>query len=281
MSDDLTNLRTLAAKFLQLKGDGPWRIVITDTEGPTGIAPACTSPDHPADEMDDILDCCGPDIETWHPHVASYLVALLNAAPGLLGEVEKLRREVDITSTANVAYWETQAVIDEFLGPDVMDGACAGLAAEVRLLGEQRDKARAEAVRMKDQRNKIARDGADLIDERNTALEQLAIQRGLCADHNVDHALTQIALEDARAELARLTAELANRPRVWFPGAAEPEVGTTVLTTVGNLLTRYTLGWGPSHVGWHWLFDIGGHPFLVEHRATTDAGEVRGGEVGR
>lgn len=69
-----------------------WRVVITDSESPTGIAPVCTAEgdrdEH--DEVDDgtgpmrdehgVYGCCPtPWIDTFLPTTAAYLVELLNA----------------------------------------------------------------------------------------------------------------------------------------------------------------------------------------------------------
>lgn len=94
---DLSTLRAAAMRLLTAGQEQPattWRIVITDTESPSGIGLVCTDPHHPGipdigverDEFG-VYDCCPPVIETWHESVAAYLVALLNAdaavsAPG-------------------------------------------------------------------------------------------------------------------------------------------------------------------------------------------------------
>jgi hypothetical protein len=70
-----------------------WRVIYTDSESPTGIAPVCTAEgvddehhviaDHPSGPMRDeqgVYDCCPtPQIETGSPVMAAYLVELLNA----------------------------------------------------------------------------------------------------------------------------------------------------------------------------------------------------------
>lgn len=69
-----------------------WRIIHTDSESPTGLAPVCSGersdslhmiedyPDGPARDEEGVYDCCpGPQIETYSPVWAAYLVELLNA----------------------------------------------------------------------------------------------------------------------------------------------------------------------------------------------------------
>ncbi|MGQ5576702.1 hypothetical protein [Streptomyces sp. ECR3.8] len=67
-----------------------WRVIATDSESLTGLAPVCTAdrrfheiPDYPGGpKYDDegVYDCCPwPQIETYSVDVAAYLVALLNA----------------------------------------------------------------------------------------------------------------------------------------------------------------------------------------------------------
>jgi hypothetical protein len=69
-----------------------WRVVITDSESPTGLAPVCTGessdalhmiddyPGGPTRDEDGVYDCCPwPQIETNSTAMAAYLVELLNA----------------------------------------------------------------------------------------------------------------------------------------------------------------------------------------------------------
>ncbi|MFI9600371.1 hypothetical protein ACIHCX_10900 [Streptomyces sp. NPDC052043] len=72
-----------------------WRVIYTDSESPTGVAPICTAEgvddehhvidDHPSGPRRDdegVYDCCPwPQFETDSPVVAAYLVELLNAEP--------------------------------------------------------------------------------------------------------------------------------------------------------------------------------------------------------
>lgn len=80
-----------------------WRVIITDTEGPTGVAPVCAVQDQPDGLHDNVAygrmteddvarhrlprfdtggvyDCCpAPDLETWSYDRASAVAAFLNA----------------------------------------------------------------------------------------------------------------------------------------------------------------------------------------------------------
>lgn len=91
----LAKARGAAAVMLRLDTgqDRPtWRVIITDSESPTGIAPVCTGersdalhmiddyPGGPKRDEDGVYDCCpSPQIETCSETVAAYLVELLNA----------------------------------------------------------------------------------------------------------------------------------------------------------------------------------------------------------
>jgi hypothetical protein len=70
-----------------------WRVVETDTESPSGVAPVCDKPTEHAEwttqssltntrpDSPDTYDCCpGPFIECWSPHTAKQIAAALNAA---------------------------------------------------------------------------------------------------------------------------------------------------------------------------------------------------------
>jgi hypothetical protein len=63
-----------------------WRIIMTDTESPTGMAPVCDKPDVHAmmygerPDALDVYDCCPhPHIETYGESDARTLVDALNA----------------------------------------------------------------------------------------------------------------------------------------------------------------------------------------------------------
>jgi hypothetical protein len=68
-----------------------WRVIFTDSESLTGVAPVCTAeqrdlhtiPDYPGGPIrdeDGVYDCCPwPQFETYSTAMAAYLVALLNA----------------------------------------------------------------------------------------------------------------------------------------------------------------------------------------------------------
>jgi len=64
----------------------PWRVIMTDTEGPTGIAPVCETDHTPHSEdgesqlKDWVFDCCpGPHIELWSEGAAVELAARFTA----------------------------------------------------------------------------------------------------------------------------------------------------------------------------------------------------------
>lgn len=91
----LTKAREAAAEILRQDTgtDHPkWRLILTDSESLTGLAPVCTAersdafheiPDYPGGpkrDEDGVYDCCPwPQVETYSEAVAAYLVALLNA----------------------------------------------------------------------------------------------------------------------------------------------------------------------------------------------------------
>lgn len=67
-----------------------WRVIATDSESLTGLAPVCTAdrrfheiadyPGGPKYDDEGVYDCCPwPQVETYSVAVAAYLVALLNA----------------------------------------------------------------------------------------------------------------------------------------------------------------------------------------------------------
>ncbi|MGW1015646.1 hypothetical protein [Streptomyces niveus] len=90
----LTKARNNAAAMLASDSGEPfaWRVIITDTESPTGFAPVCHTPtsdalhmihDYPGGPIrdeDGVYDCCPwPQVETFSEPLAAYVVALLNA----------------------------------------------------------------------------------------------------------------------------------------------------------------------------------------------------------
>ncbi|MFE5662423.1 hypothetical protein ACFQ7W_00635 [Streptomyces niveus] len=96
----LAKARTSAAAMLADDNGQPhhWRVIVTDTESPTGFAPACrasTSDDvhmiadfHGGPIRDEygVYDCCPwPQVETFSEPFAAYVVALLNADQGPTG----------------------------------------------------------------------------------------------------------------------------------------------------------------------------------------------------
>lgn len=69
--------------------DQKWRVIITDTERETGIAPVCTFPAHP-DDKDGVYDCCDyPQIECWNTETAERLVKMLN------GQFDEIPEAID------------------------------------------------------------------------------------------------------------------------------------------------------------------------------------------
>ncbi|MBT2505117.1 hypothetical protein J7I98_04240 [Streptomyces sp. ISL-98] len=76
-----------------------WRLIITDSESPTGVALVCTAersdalhmihdyPGGPIRDEEGVYDCCPwPQIETFSSIFAAYLVELLNADAAAQGE---------------------------------------------------------------------------------------------------------------------------------------------------------------------------------------------------
>ena len=72
----------------EFDGDTTWRIIDTDTELPTGVAPACPLPDvhammhgGPATDTAIYDECCatvGPHLECWSEYSAIEVCAMLN-----------------------------------------------------------------------------------------------------------------------------------------------------------------------------------------------------------
>lgn len=101
-NEPLAKARAAASVMLRLDTgqDRPrWRVIITDSESPTGIAPVCTGersdalhmiedyPGGPQRDEDGVYDCCPwPQFETCSETVAAYLVELLNADPARADE---------------------------------------------------------------------------------------------------------------------------------------------------------------------------------------------------
>ncbi|MEU1919293.1 hypothetical protein ABZ742_03870 [Streptomyces albogriseolus] len=92
-TDRLAEARAGAAEILKQDTgvDFPkWRLIATDSESLTGLAPVCTAdrrfheiadyPGGPKYDDEGVYDCCPwPQIETYSTAVAAYLVELLNA----------------------------------------------------------------------------------------------------------------------------------------------------------------------------------------------------------
>lgn len=81
-----------------LRDGQQWRTVITDSDSLDGIAPRCTSPDHPEDDklqQGVAYDCCDfRPIETHNAKLAEFFVAATRAVPALLAEREQLAARV-------------------------------------------------------------------------------------------------------------------------------------------------------------------------------------------
>ena len=65
-----------------------WRVIITDSESLTGVAPVCEHQDDPTGPhaldgmqlVDSVCDCCPhPHIETYNERYAAFLVEYFNA----------------------------------------------------------------------------------------------------------------------------------------------------------------------------------------------------------
>lgn len=58
-----------------------WRVIFTDSESLTGIAPVCTEPGRHEIDIDTVYDCCpGPHIECWSERRAKEIAAALTEA---------------------------------------------------------------------------------------------------------------------------------------------------------------------------------------------------------
>lgn len=82
-----------------LRDGQQWRTVITDSDSLDGIAPRCTSPDHPEDDklqQGVVYDCCDfRTIETHSAKIAAFFVGATRAVPALLGERDALHSQVE------------------------------------------------------------------------------------------------------------------------------------------------------------------------------------------
>lgn len=95
MSENLAKARAAVVEILRQDtgADHPkWRVIITDSESPTGVAPVCAGgrsdalhmidnyPGGPKRDEEGVYDCCPwPQFDTYQADVAAYLVELLNA----------------------------------------------------------------------------------------------------------------------------------------------------------------------------------------------------------
>jgi len=66
-----------------------WRVIVTDTERPSGVAPVCPAvasgghliPDSEGTDETGVYDCCpGPHIECWSESTANEVSKVLTAA---------------------------------------------------------------------------------------------------------------------------------------------------------------------------------------------------------
>ncbi|MFF3190508.1 hypothetical protein [Streptomyces misionensis] len=96
VNETLAKAREAAAALFEVEAGEHrpmWRVIYTDSESPTGIAPVCNAegiddehhtianhPDGPMRDEQGVYDCCPtPQVETYSPVLAAYLVELLNA----------------------------------------------------------------------------------------------------------------------------------------------------------------------------------------------------------
>lgn len=81
-----------------LRDGQQWRTVITDSDSLDGIAPRCTSPDHPEDDklqQGVVYECCDfRPIETHSAKLAEFFVGATRAVPALLAERDALAERV-------------------------------------------------------------------------------------------------------------------------------------------------------------------------------------------
>lgn len=84
-----------------------WRVIATDSESLTGIAPVCTAggglhviadyPGGPIRDEEGIYDCCpAPQVETYSAAVAEQLVTLLNAADTVTALLRAVHDALDL-----------------------------------------------------------------------------------------------------------------------------------------------------------------------------------------
>lgn len=126
------------------------------------------------------------------PGVADYVAAtvLLGAAPVVAAEIDRLRKENDLLAPANDAYWAAQKVLDEALGTEAEHGSGQGLAADVRLLMVQRDKAEARGYAravevLRDDERFLAwyRDNVERLDDEEAEYGRERTYAGIAADY--------------------------------------------------------------------------------------------------
>ncbi|MCX4615747.1 hypothetical protein [Streptomyces mirabilis] len=95
VNEDLAKAREAAAAMFEAEAGERrpvWRVIVTDSESATGVAPVCTASgdddEHelvalgrgPFRDEEGVYDCCPtPQFETYSTILAAYLVELLNA----------------------------------------------------------------------------------------------------------------------------------------------------------------------------------------------------------
>lgn len=88
----LDQLRTLLAEVGRVNATTHWRTVLTDSESCTGIAPVCTSPDHPDGYERHVRECCPEGaIELYQLQMAEFVVAALAWTAPILAELRARR----------------------------------------------------------------------------------------------------------------------------------------------------------------------------------------------
>jgi hypothetical protein len=152
-----------------------WRVIVTDTETCSGIAPRCNSSQHPEADHEDagVYGCCPePHIETWSEALAARLVALLNGEQAMREQLSAATKAFDELQTIAGRLHAEVATVNEALNnvTDLLDEARVERDAALRQLEvdhgipravhaaalraiadleQQRDEARAEVERLR------------------------------------------------------------------------------------------------------------------------------------
>lgn len=180
----------LVARVTEAPAD-TWRVVLSDSESPDAVVPACANPLHAANaaELDTspedlLLDGCCPYyvIETRHEPVADFVAAAFTDVPALAAEVERLRTELANTQPSTLAETLRDAV-------RALDAHTAEEAERIAapLIKEADDLARATIANEQERRN-------DLIAKTRREIE--------VQERHVDRAKAEAA--KSRAEAQRL-----------------------------------------------------------------------------